>query len=115
MSLLLKERYNITMTKNDSLIAEAAKVVEETTSSVSSAVDKTEQTLEKTVAPVRKHFIKRFPIVFLMLVTLGFTATITGMEQLLLKVDLLQSHPSIVLIIGLGLLILTGTLYKKLG
>ncbi len=79
------------------------------------AVANTEKELEKVVAPVRKKVIKKHPVLFLMLVTLGFTATISGMEQLLFQIDFLQNQPIVVLIIGLVLLLLTGTLYKKLG
>ena len=103
------------MKKDSTVVGEMSKVVDETTEAVSGVVYETEKQIEKTVAPVRKQLIHRFPTLFLLLVTAGFTATITGMEQIILQNDFLQNNPSVVLIIGLGLLVLTGTLYKKIG
>ena len=96
-------------------MSETTKLVDETSATLSQAVQKTEEHFEEVVAPVRKNVIKRFPVIFLLLVSLGFTATISGLEQLLLKINFLQSNPAVMLIIGIALLILTGTLYKKLG
>lgn len=103
------------MLKRKSALTETTDIVDDTTATISEVVQKTEEKLEDVVAPVRKSVIKRFPTLFLLLVTLGITATTTGMQQILLEFQLLQEHPSIVLIIGLALLVLTGTLYKKLG
>jgi hypothetical protein len=64
---------------------------------------------------MRKEVLRRFPILFLLLVTAGVTATVTALEQLLFQVTFLQNNPSVLLIIGLALLVFTGTLYKKLG
>jgi hypothetical protein len=74
-----------------------------------------EKQLEDVVAPVRESVIKRFPILFLLAVTFGLTATLTGIEQILFKFELLQTYPTIILVMGIGTLVLTGTLYKKLG
>lgn len=111
----LSERYNIYMKKKQTLTEEVVHAASSAVDGVSEVVSKTESKVEEVVAPVRKHVIKRFPVLFLLLVTFGLTATITGIEQILLKFDLLQSHPSVVLVIGLATLVLTGTLYKKLG
>lgn len=78
-------------------------------------VDKTAVQLERTVAPVRESILKRFPTLFLLAVTFGVTATITGMEQLLIQYDVLQKHPIVILGLGVSILIITGRLYKKLG
>lgn len=92
-----------------------SKVAGEALDGVQYVVDKTEKGIEKNVAPIRDNVLKRFPIVFMLAVTFGFTATVTGMEQLLIKYDLLSSNPMIILILGVSTMILTGTLYKKLG
>lgn len=78
-------------------------------------VTATSAQLEETVAPIRRSILKRFPVLFLLAVTFGFTATITGIEQLLIRHELLQAHPGVILALGISVLILTGTLYKKLG
>jgi hypothetical protein len=71
--------------------------------------------LEDTVKPLRQGIIKRHPTFFLLLVTVGLVATMTGIEQILIQYELLGSNPWIILLIGLSLMLLTGTLYKKLG
>ncbi len=103
------------MKQQKTILSDAAKVVEQTAGALDVAVSETEKKIEETVAPVRKHVLKRFPVLFLLLVTFGVTATISGIEGLMLQVVFLQNNPAAVLIIGLGLLVLTGTLYKKLG
>lgn len=103
------------MLKRKLAVSETSTLVEETSEEFADAVQTTEDRIEGVVTPVRKSIIKRFPILFLLLVTMGVTATITGMEQLLLQSNFLQSNPIVVLIIGLALLVLAGTLYKKLG
>jgi hypothetical protein len=84
-------------------------------SDVEQVADTAERHFERTIDPFRKNVLKRFPILFLLMVTFGVTATITGMEQLLLKHGVLQENPTIILCLGIGALVFTGTLYKKLG
>ena len=92
------------------------------TSSVTKIVDVAEEgvkTVERTVetvaAPARESLLKRFPTLFALLVTFGLTSTFLGLEQLVLRIDLLNQHPTLMLAIGVFVLWLTGTLYKKLG
>lgn len=80
-----------------------------------SVVEKTETTIEQKIEPVRKSVLRRFPTLFLLIVTFGVTATFFGIEQLLIQFDLLQRYPLLILASGIGALVLTGTLYKKLG
>ena len=94
---------------------DTAAVVDDTTNAIADTIEMTEDKIETVVAPVRRGFVRRFPILFILLVTFGVTATLTGMEQLLLQVEFLNNNPFVVLIIGIVLLVLTGTLYKKLG
>lgn len=74
----------------------------------------TEEVVETQLRPVRENVLKRFPILFALLVTLGVTATLFGMEQVLMQFALLERYPWLILGLGLGILVLTGTLYKKL-
>lgn len=103
------------MPKQTSVVKETAKLVDETTQTISEAVNVTEKKIEKTIKPVRKKVYKEFPVLFLLLITLGVTATISGLEQLLLQINFLQNNPFVLLVIGVLLLAFTGTLYKKLG
>lgn len=91
------------------------KVAEETLDDIQLVVDTADKHFEKAVDPIRKSILKRFPVLFLLAVTFGFTAIVTGMEQLLIQHDVLQKHPAVILSLGIGTLVLTGTLYKKLG
>lgn len=95
--------------------AEIAKVTVGALEEVQHIADATERQFEQTVAPIRKSILKRFPTLFLLAVTFGFSATMTGMEQLIVQYQFLQDHPSIMLGMGIGTLLITGTLYKKLG
>lgn len=90
-------------------------VTESTLDEVEQVLDATEQHFEQVVSPIRKNIFKRFPIVSILMVTFGVTATVLGMERILLQYDLLQERPIIILAIGLGILTLAGALYKKLG
>lgn len=74
-----------------------------------------EGTFEQTVKPIRKSIIKRFPVVFLLLVTFGAAATAFGTEQIFLRQQFLVENPWITFSLGILTLVFTGTLYKKLG
>lgn len=78
-------------------------------------VSSTEREIEQSVEPIRESVLKRFPILFMLLVTFGFTATTTGIEQVLVRHEIFQSHPFVIFLIGITILIITGTIYKKLG
>ncbi|HSX18459.1 MAG TPA: hypothetical protein VLE51_03840 [Candidatus Saccharimonadales bacterium] len=62
----------------------------------------------------RQNAFQRFPLLFTLLATFGVVTTLYGMEHLIDKVSWLANNPVISLVVGLMLLILTGTLYKKL-
>jgi hypothetical protein len=70
-------------------------------------VDKLEQT--------RKGVFERFPLLFTLLGTFGVVATFYGFEGIIDRVHLLSNNPLILLGVGISTLILSGTLYKKLG
>lgn len=103
------------MKKNATVLEETTKMVDDTTESLSKTIIKTEQEIDKAVKPVRREVLRRFPVLFILLVALGLTATMSGLENLLLQVSFLESRPLLVLIIGIALLAFTGRLYKKLG
>jgi len=95
---------------------------EEKENPVVSAVESIDETaqavMRKTdniVAPYRETVLKKFPILFTLLVTFGVAATIFGFEGVIMKISWLHDSPFLVLSIGLSILVLTGTLYKKLG
>lgn len=69
----------------------------------------------KLVEPYRRSAFSRFPIIFALLVTFGAVATFFGFERLIMETPWLNDRPLLILGIGLATLVLTGTLYKKLG
>lgn len=62
----------------------------------------------------RQTAFHRFPLLFTLLTTFGFVATLYGFEHLINKIDLLANNPFIMLASGVLILLITGTLYKKL-
>lgn len=67
------------------------------------------------LAEKRQSVFERFPLLFTMLATFGVVATFYGFEGLINKVDVLADNPFILLGAGVSTLVITGTLYKKLG
>jgi hypothetical protein len=94
---------------------ELVKVAQDAVVEIQHVATAAEREIERTVAPLRKTVAQRFPTLFLLLVTFGFTATTVGIEHFLIKYQLLAHNPEAIFLIGIGILIFTGTLYKKLG
>jgi hypothetical protein len=82
---------------------------------IESAVKHVGTELDGYVHPVRDSVLKRYPVLFALLVSLGVASTVLGLEQLLLELDLFTKHPGLLFLLGVGILIVTGSLYKKLG
>jgi hypothetical protein len=62
----------------------------------------------------KKNAFTRYPLLFALLAAFGLVITNDGIQGLISKVDWLNNNPYITLIIGLVILLFTGTLYKKL-
>lgn len=56
----------------------------------------------------------RFPLLTALAVTFGFVSTLYGFEKMIDKVDLFVDKPWILLVIGITILGVTGSIYKKL-
>lgn len=61
-----------------------------------------------------KSVFERYPLAFALLVIVGATMMSQGIKELLMKVSFLKTSPLLMFIIGIVILIITGTLYKKL-
>lgn len=61
-----------------------------------------------------KSVFARYPVMFALLVIFGATLMSQGIKEIILKVSFFKEHPIIMLIAGLLILVITGTLYKKL-
>jgi hypothetical protein len=63
----------------------------------------------------RESVFARFPLLFTLLGTFGVVATFYGFERVIDRINFFSNHPFILLLIGLLTLLVTGTLYKRLG
>ncbi|MEK7542537.1 MAG: hypothetical protein AAB524_02450 [Patescibacteria group bacterium] len=75
--------------------------------------EETKQLLEKMVVEKRQAVFQRFPLLFTLLGAFGLVATLHGFEGLMDRIGL-SGNPLLLLVLGIGILIFTGTLYKKL-
>lgn len=57
---------------------------------------------------------ERYPITFSFLILFGVIAVLHGFDALVYKIVFLRDHPLVLFVIGVLILIFTGTLYKKL-
>jgi hypothetical protein len=76
--------------------------------------DKENQVLQK-LDQRRQTLGQRFPLAFTLVGAFGLVATFYGFEGIINRVDFLYNNPIILLVVGIALLGVTGTLYKKLG
>jgi uncharacterized integral membrane protein len=101
--------------KNKAQILESSKrFTEATINTVDGAVTKATSEVNTYITPIRQSVLTRFPIVFSLLTTFGVAATFLGFEKIVSDIAFLDEHPVAMLILGIGILALTGTLYKKL-
>jgi len=89
--------------QNDSIISDVETVVSEVQKGV-----------ENQLQPLRKSIIKRFPTLFLLAVTFGVSLVFYSIEVILGSSVFLNEYPWLTLGIGILLLAITGTLYRKL-
>jgi hypothetical protein len=94
-------------------IFEGSKAIYEIIAEIQDLTHRAESHLQQGVQPVKKTIIKRFPIVFLLLVTAGFAAVTYGLEHFVKEHELLSQHPYAVFWVGVAILIFTGAAYKR--
>jgi hypothetical protein len=70
--------------------------------------------INKAIAPRAKTAFERYPVTFGVLILVGIIALNEGLRGVLKEFGLLDINPAYLLIIGLAILLATGTLYKKL-
>ena len=77
-------------------------------------VEKLSGQLNRGIDKYRKPVFSRFPLLFVLLSTLGLVATLYGFEKVIDSIPLFAEHPWLLLLAGVAILIFTGSLYKKL-
>ena len=70
--------------------------------------------VNETFGEKGRLFFVRHPLTLAILVVFGVTMVTEGSRLLLLEIPFLQNNPFTMLLIGLFVLIITGTLYTKL-
>lgn len=70
--------------------------------------------INDAMAPRAQGIFRKYPITFGLLILLGFTALHEGIKGILKDFSLFENHPWYLIIVGLLVLIITGTIYKKL-
>ena len=56
----------------------------------------------------------KMPLLTALLVTFGFVSVLYGFEKMIDRVDFFVNYPYVLLIVGLIILAITGSIYKKL-
>jgi hypothetical protein len=70
--------------------------------------------VNKLMAPRAKTVFRRYPIAFGLLILLGVIILHEGLKGVIKNLGLLDINPWYLIIIGLIILVTTGTVYKKL-
>ncbi|MFH0890581.1 MAG: hypothetical protein V1856_00935 [Candidatus Liptonbacteria bacterium] len=61
-----------------------------------------------------RSVFKRYPLTFLLLILVGVVALSEGIKILITHISFFDGHPIRLILAGLVILIITGTLYRKL-
>ncbi len=72
------------------------------------------QEINEAVNRKGQFIFRRYPITFALLILFGVVAVSEGVKGILAQFGILEGNPWELLLIGLGILVFTGTLYKKL-
>jgi hypothetical protein len=66
------------------------------------------------ISKSKQNAFTRYPLLFSLLVAFGLVITNNGMQGVISKLSWLNNNPYVTLIVGILILLFTGTLYKKL-
>ena len=61
-----------------------------------------------------RHIFGRYPLTFAILIFFGVIMVTEGVKELLKEITFFQDKPFVMLLVGILILVITGTLYKKL-
>lgn len=77
-------------------------------------IEKIAGNVNKWSSKKTRRVFRKYPVTFSLLVLFGVSGVLHGIEELITITPILDKNPILVLILGLIILVLTGTLYKKL-
>lgn len=75
---------------------------------------KAEEHLADKIIEKRIQAERRFPLIVTLAATFGFVCVLYGFEKMIDNIQFFVDHPSTLFVLGLIILTVTGTLYKKL-
>ncbi len=90
-----------------------AELGDEVFGTIDQSVSSTLKSVDSYLEPARRNILQRYPILFSLAATVGVTATFLGLEQLIMSIPFFHQQPVIILLFGVGILVVTGTIYKK--
>lgn len=61
-----------------------------------------------------RSVFSRYPLLFALLIVFGVTMVTQGVKDILMQIPFLKESPFVMFFLGILILIITGTLYKKL-
>lgn len=100
------------------VLEQVERVTKQTTVQVLDTTDKVSGQMNRTfnqyVEPVRTSVLKRYPVLFSLLVAFGIATTYYAFEKILSQFEILNRYPWLILLLGISVLAFTGRLYKKL-
>ena len=70
--------------------------------------------VSKRVLGIRDSAFTKYPLIFVLLSSFGLVATFYGFEKVIDNIPFFVENPNMILISGILVLIITGTLFKKL-
>ena len=76
--------------------------------------EKVVRNINDTAGKYTQPVLRRYPFLFALLLTFGVSAILEGLRFFLDEIDFFKQNPLILILIGIGILLFTGTLYKKL-
>lgn len=71
--------------------------------------------IDKGMATRSRSILHRYPLTFIFLTLFGVVAVSEGVKGILEEIPLFNNHPFYTFYVGVFILVLTGSLYKKLG
>jgi len=77
-------------------------------------VERLTEEVNKMLGQMGRSVFRRYPLTFAILILFGVIAVSEGAKGVLKSLGILDSNPLYLLLIGILILTLTGTLYKKL-
>ena len=81
---------------------------------ISKQVKEADRKVVDSFSKSKHNTFARYPLLFALLAAFGIVITNNGIQGVIAKVDWLNRNPIITLIVGIIILLFTGTLYKKL-